>query len=88
MTELKTLKDIRRMPFETKRGIHQDDLKQAAKEHMLKLCKDMKLDAKKIRPGHYDEKGIFCFVYEQPADEHKLIDVGMVAWIKYFFNLE
>lgn len=91
-TELKTLKDIVVGNFDDncKAPIPlwaQDDLKDAAKNQITKLCNDMNIDIKTISPGFYSDDDIFSFVYEQPKNKHVIMTICTVSWVKYFFNL-
>lgn len=91
--KLETLKDLSLGNFDDDckspvPGWAQDMIRDAAKEQITKLCKDMNLDAGKIKPGTINESGIFMFEYGSSATKHSLMTISTVAWIKYFFNLE
>ena len=99
MEELKTLEDLwaetetyneKHTPIEIQ-GIRRDDIgrmRDTAKRHIARFCENMKLDETRIEPGHYNDEGIFTFTYDMVLDHRQIDCVGLVSWIKYFFNLE
>lgn len=79
---MKTLKDIERMSFQTKRGIHEDTLRQVARE-WIKLWEDKKRindDFNKKTNTLNIISGIQCKTFT--------INQNVINAFKHFFNLE
>ena len=97
MAELKTLKDIERMSFQTKRGIHEDELRKVAQAYIDSLLKNFRdthgekaynilLESLKARDitfyACYSDKAFYI------ANPDAIDTRSKISWIRHFFNLE
>lgn len=99
MTELWTLREIEKDFLDIKPDGNFIDCINAcrtnAKDQITKLCKDQGIHENWIKPGYFNEQGIFSCIYDTcTADAKdirnnntKLSTIMIISWIKYFFNL-
>lgn len=92
--KLLTLEDIEKEFY----NLHEDGnflnaiyrSREVAENQMIHICKKMNINPDDIGKGFYNDGKIFSYHFEHidADDKYQLSTALLVAWIKYFFNLE
>lgn len=86
--ELKTLKDLTNRYGYDVDSASWSDLRDAARDWAGKIIRDMVIDSSKIGPITINERGILTIEIGITSDIPAMNQaIGMLAFIKHFFNL-